>query len=104
MVSKPVYARTHSGDGRVLSSNLDFQLELLEKTDFVTTLRLILAGRYTHASAGCGLNILCVEGDCAMEQDGESLHVTQGDSLFIPPGSGNVSLCGIGIFLITREQ
>lgn len=78
----------------------DYQLERLTKNQYFVTDRLTLSGRYRQTT-GAGLSILCTEGDCAIEYSGDALHLTKGESVYLPEGEEDVSFSGIGGLLLT---
>ena len=86
---------------RVLTDGPDFRLERLTENRYFTTDRLTLSGRYSQ-TAGTAFSVLCAEGDCALGDGRETLHLTKGDSVLVPAGPGEAAFFGIGRFLLTR--
>lgn len=77
----------------------DYQLERLARCEYFTVDMLTLSGRFMR-STGSFLSVLCVEGDCLLECEGDALHITKGDSVFVP-ARATVTFSGIGGFVLT---
>ncbi len=80
----------------------DFREERLAACEYFTVDRVTLSGTYRRTAEGF-LSVLCCEGDCTVECGGETLCITKGDSVFLPAGSGEMTLSGMGWVLVSGE-
>jgi len=91
---------SHTAPGaRMLDDKPGCRLECLAETQYFITDRLTLSGLYGQ-SAGAGLSVLCVEGSCSLECDGEALNVTKGECVYISAGLDDILFAGDGVFLL----
>ncbi|MDR1669110.1 MAG: class I mannose-6-phosphate isomerase [Oscillospiraceae bacterium] len=87
------------GEARV---SADFREERLAGCEYFTVDRVALSGTYTQTAPGFR-SVLCCEGDCTAGCGGETLRITKGDSVYIPAGSGELTLSGGATVLVCGQ-